>query len=274
MTHRVSPVRLRRRETRRSKPFTALLFATLLFASPALAQRRFALIVGENQGNAGDATLRFAEDDAQRMRDVLVEVGQVAPGDATLLLGATASTLRHALEGLGATLRDAAQPGNRLTLYVSSHAGDGALHLAGSELPLGELVDFVKQAPVDVGVLIIDACRAGSMTRVKGLVASGTPPVLIEATGLQGRVLISASGADEYAQGRSLRAGPIRDPRTRQGGERRDLVGRSVRVLECRRPGFHSRTGRLASNPGERVEGPVPDPAAPSLGSPERVNVR
>ena len=174
--------------------------AGLLAAAPSFAERRFALVVGENRGNLGDETLRFAEDDAQRMRDVLVEVGQVAPTDAALVLGATAATVRHALDVLRAAMRAGAQPGNRLTVYISSHAGEGALHLDGSELPLTELVDFVKQAPVDVGVLIIDACRAGSMTRSKGLVAIDTPPVVVEATGLQGRVLISASGADEYAQ--------------------------------------------------------------------------
>ena len=52
----------------------------LFLSSTALAERRFALIVGENRGNTGDETLRFAEDDAQRVRDVFVEVGEVALG--------------------------------------------------------------------------------------------------------------------------------------------------------------------------------------------------
>ncbi len=184
----------------RSSSVAFLALAALLVATPAQAERRFALIVGENRGNVGDETLRFAEDDAQRMRDVLVELGQVAPTDATLVLGASAASVRHALDELRIAMRSAAQRGNRLTIYVSSHAGEGALHLDGSELPLAELVDFVKQAPVDVGLLIIDACRAGSMTRAKGLVPVDAPPVVVEASGLQGRVLISASGADEYAQ--------------------------------------------------------------------------
>jgi hypothetical protein len=173
---------------------------SVLVCTPALAQRRFALIVGENRGGVGDETLRFAEEDATRVRDVLVELGQVEPADATLVLGASAPSLRRALEQMRTALRLGQQPGNRLMVYVSSHAGEGALHLDGTELPLGELVDFVKQAPVDVGVLIIDACRAGSMTRTKGLRQVDVPPVVVEATGLQGRVLISASGADEYAQ--------------------------------------------------------------------------
>jgi hypothetical protein len=75
------------------------------------------------------------------------------------------------------------------------------LHLAGTELPLKELVEFLKQAPVQVGLLILDACQSGSVTRLKGLKPSASAQVTrLEATGVEGRVLISASGADEYAQ--------------------------------------------------------------------------
>ena len=36
--------------------------------------RRFALVAGENHGLGGEETLRYAEDDAQRVRDALVDV--------------------------------------------------------------------------------------------------------------------------------------------------------------------------------------------------------
>lgn len=174
----------------------------VLLAIPASAQvgRRWALVVGENHGTAGEETLRYAEDDAQRMRDVLVQVGGVDAKDVRLLRGTNATQLREATRQLQAEL--VAQPGlhDRLFVYVSGHAGDGVLHLDGSELALSELVDFVKAAPVEVGVLVVDACRSGAMTRLKGLKPTDEPPVRVEASGLQGRVLISASGADEYAQ--------------------------------------------------------------------------
>lgn len=176
---------------------------TLLVATASSAAgpiRRWALVAGENRGLGGDEALRYAESDAQHMRDALVEVGQVAPGDVVLLKGVRADSLRQALSSLKARLTKEANPTDRLTVYLSGHAGDGVLHLDDSELPLTELVDFVKQAPVEVGVLIVDACRSGSMTRLKGLKPLASAPVKVEASGLQGRVLISASGADEYAQ--------------------------------------------------------------------------
>ncbi len=175
----------------------ALIVASTSNAAPI---RRWALVAGENRGIGGDETLRYAESDAQRMRDALVEVGGVATGDVVLLKGVRADSLREALSSLKVRLAKEATPTDRLTVYLSGHAGDGVLHLDDSELPLAELVDFVKQAPVEIGVLIVDACQSGSMTRLKGLKAIGAAPVKVEASGLQGRVLISASGANEYAQ--------------------------------------------------------------------------
>ncbi|MCC6335815.1 MAG: caspase family protein [Myxococcales bacterium] len=160
--------------------------------------RRFALVIGENRGLLTEEHLRFAESDAQRFRDALVEVGGVAPQDVVLLTGATAPQVREALTALSS--RMAGGPYERLTVFFSSHAGDGVLHLAGTELPLQELVDFVKAAPVRVGLLVVDACQSGSVTRLKGLRPSELPPTRLEATGVEGRVFISASGADEYAQ--------------------------------------------------------------------------
>jgi hypothetical protein len=175
-----------------------LVVALEVFAAPTV--RRFALVAGENRGLGGEESLRYAKDDARRMRDALVEVGQVAPDDVVLLEGATAQQVRVALTALEAKLSAEARANDRLLLYVSGHAGDGVLHLDDSELPLSELVDFLKRAPVEVGVLIVDACRSGAMTRMKGLRAVEGEPVKVEASGLKGRVLISASGADEYAQ--------------------------------------------------------------------------
>jgi hypothetical protein len=174
--------------------------AALLFtlATTAAHAGPLALVVGENQGLTSEDTLRFAELDAERLAATLTDVGGFAPGDVTVLKGATAERLRAALAQLAERLADG--PHDKLVLYVSSHAGDGALHLAGTQLPMSELVDFARRAPVKVAVLVLDACRSGSVTKLKGLVRSQEPPTTIEATQVEGRVFISASGADEYAQ--------------------------------------------------------------------------
>jgi hypothetical protein len=171
-----------------------------LLALPAFAAdgRWLALVVGENRGLVSEETLRFAERDAARMQTALVEVGGFRSEDVEVLAGANAETLGAALARLEARLQEG--PVERLFVYVSSHSGDGALHLAGTNFPLSGLVEFLKRAPVQVGVLVVDACQSGRVTRLKGVRPSAAPLTKMEASGVEGRVLISASGADEYAQ--------------------------------------------------------------------------
>jgi hypothetical protein len=89
---------------------------------------------------------------------------------------------------------------DQLFVYVSSHADGGDLHLDGSRLSVSELNTFVQQAPVGVGFFILDSCRSGSATRLKGLEPKQGVSIQLEAGDIRGRVVISASGPDEYAQ--------------------------------------------------------------------------
>lgn len=174
-------------------------FLLLLVALPAFADgRRFGLVLGENRGLGEEEQLRFAESDARRVKEALVDVGGFAAQDVASVIGGDASKLRSALARLKESMGEG--PHDRLIIYVSSHSSDGTLHLAGTELPLQELVDFMKAAPVQVGLLVIDACQSGRVTRLKGLKATDAPAMRVEASGVEGRVLISASGVDEYAQ--------------------------------------------------------------------------
>ncbi|MFT3707586.1 MAG: caspase family protein [Archangium sp.] len=177
-----------------------LAWVIALLASSAFADgRRLALVIGENRGLVSEETLRFAEKDAARVQQALIDVGGFAASDIEIVAGTNADGVRSALTALSARLAEG--PVERLLIYISSHAGDGVLHLAGTELPLKEVVEFLKQAPVQVGLLILDACQSGSVTRMKGLRPIASAQVTrLQATGVEGRVLISASGADEYAQ--------------------------------------------------------------------------
>ncbi|MGV3624888.1 MAG: caspase family protein, partial [Archangium sp.] len=171
------------------------LLAVLLFSSTAFAGR-FALVVGENRGLHDEELLRFATTDARKVEQALLDVGGFVSDQIVSVEGADANRLRAALVELKARMGEG--PHERLVIYVSSHAADGSLHLDGTAFPMQELIDFLKAAPVDVGLLVIDACQSGRVTQLKGVKATAAPK--IEATRLEGRVLISASGADEYAQ--------------------------------------------------------------------------
>ncbi|MCY0997875.1 caspase family protein [Myxococcus sp. MISCRS1] len=183
----------------------ALLLAAVVATQPATAvaeagPRRFALAVGNNQGSREDAVLRFAERDARNLMDVLHEVGDVRREDAVLVLGHDADTVRQAVSRFERHLLAQARPGDQLFVYVSSHADAGELHLSGTNLPLQELVRFIERAPVSVALLVVDSCQSGEAVRLKGLKPIPGVLVSVERPQLAGRVIITASAADEAAQ--------------------------------------------------------------------------
>ena len=55
-----------------------LVITTSLFAPSVHAERRYALLIGANRGNAGDETLAYARRDARRLAELLKEMGGFA----------------------------------------------------------------------------------------------------------------------------------------------------------------------------------------------------
>jgi hypothetical protein len=179
----------------------------LLLAASAWGEpHRWALAVGENHGLPEDPPLRYAVSDAQHVLQVMTEVGDVAAERATLLAGADASAVRGALRALEqrVTKEDV------VLLYISAHADDGALHLNGTRLPMAELMDALKRLPVELAVLVVDSCRSGTLMRMKGLKPVDTPREVELVTGaLEGRVVITSSGPDEYSAESDLIQGSV-----------------------------------------------------------------
>ncbi|AEI64469.1 caspase family protein [Corallococcus macrosporus] len=181
----------------------SLLTAALLSQSPAddaPPPRRYALLIGANQGLSADEPLRFADADARRMFTLFRDAGGLLPEDAQVVLGADASRVKAALGTLRARMARDATPGDQLLVYVSSHADGEALHLSGTRLPVKELVSFMEASPVGVAVMFIDSCRSGAATRVKGLEPVEERLVQWATPAIKGRVIVTSSSADEASQ--------------------------------------------------------------------------
>src|SRR4051812_38419645 len=139
-----------------------------LLGLPARARAaRLAILVGNDEGQSGDAQLRYAESDATRFQALLIRLGGFSPDTTVLQLGRTAGELRQAITDVAARLRST--PGEHLVLfYYSGHADSQALHMGGSSFPLAELQEALLALPAAARVLILDACHAGVLTRAKG----------------------------------------------------------------------------------------------------------
>jgi hypothetical protein len=184
----------------------AVAFAAVLLAyGPAVraAGARYAIVVGDNVGDPGEVALAYAQTDAAQVADVLRSVGDFHAEDVALLTAVTADEVRRAVITLNARLRQAGGPsgGAMLLVFYSGHADAEALHLVGTRLGLSELRDLVTGSSAETRVLIVDSCRSGALTRVKGGRPVPSFDVHVEAPpAAQGLAILTSSAAGEDAQ--------------------------------------------------------------------------
>jgi hypothetical protein len=185
----------------RASGFAAALLALALLPGRAGAEpNRFAVIIGSNEGDRDEVVLRYAESDAERVGQVLRTLGGFQPENVVTLLDLRAGEVRRALIGINARVRQLG--GDSLMLvYYSGHADADALHLGGSRLGLDELRDLVTGSSASARILVLDACRSGALTRVKGGTRGPSFDIdLAYPIGAQGVAMLSSSAAGESSQ--------------------------------------------------------------------------
>jgi hypothetical protein len=130
----------------------------------------YAVVVGSNEGGAGQQPLHFAEDDAQRMARVLREIGHFDPADVRVMLHPTPAGIVGALDELAGKVRAGVVKGEQaeVVFYYSGHARSSAINLAGEELPLTTLRERLTALPATLTIVVLDACQSGAFARVKG----------------------------------------------------------------------------------------------------------
>jgi hypothetical protein len=175
-------------------------FALVLIAATAHAdQRRFAVFVGSNIGDRHEPILHHAEDDAVRVAQTLRTLGDFPPDQVLVLNGVTAAELRDSIIRLNMRVRE--QHDAVLLLFYSGHADAEALHLGGTHFPLAELKGLLVGSPATSRVLVVDACRSGSLIGLKG--AQPAQPfsvAAIEEPAPEGFAVLASSTATENAQ--------------------------------------------------------------------------
>lgn len=141
-------------------------------AGPAMTPnpRAYALVIGSNPGGRGQETLRFAESDARRVKQVLTELGGYAPDNVNLLSHPSTSEVAEALDRLKARVEADHASGQDATLffYYSGHARANAMNLGDATLELTDLRARLTSLPTALTIVVLDACQSGAFERVKG----------------------------------------------------------------------------------------------------------
>lgn len=178
-----------------------VLLVLCALATPAGAVTRYALVLGNDAGDKDEQRLRYAEHDAARFASTLIGLGGFAPGDVVVIRGGDAETARAALIALNARIRQTGGTDAMLVVYYSGHADAERLHLGTSNLALAQLEQLVRGSPAAFRLLVVDACRSGALTRVKGgTTVPAFPIALGDTLAADGLVFWTASAASEQAQ--------------------------------------------------------------------------
>lgn len=188
------------------RPFLRFLLSVgafaLFFGVSFHAQARtYVVAIGNNRGYRHESELLFAERDAGQFMGVMQRYSSAQARDTILLQGRAASEIIGTLHRIRQEIErlPAAQRLNtKLIVYYSGHADGTSLHPGHTSISYQKLRRLLQQVPVQVRVLIVDGCRSGGLTRVKGATKAKpfdiTTDNKLESSGF---VMISSSTATE-----------------------------------------------------------------------------
>jgi hypothetical protein len=134
----------------------------------------YGILVGTNEGGPGQATLRYAEDDARRVAQVLRELGRYGTTDMRVLVRPDAAGVLAAVDDVAAKLRAHQAKGEQavLVFYYSGHAKANAFSLGRDELSITALRERLRQLPTTLTLVVLDACQSGQFARIKAAEAA------------------------------------------------------------------------------------------------------
>ncbi|HUS28470.1 MAG TPA: caspase family protein [Kofleriaceae bacterium] len=183
------------------------LLVLVAVAHSAHAEQRYAVLVGANPGWSSDRPLRYAEDDADRVRDVLVTLGGFSADHVSLLRDPDTNEVRATLRDLVRSTQGSSEA-TMVFFYYSGHADNERVHLRGDVLTFKEIRDTLRALPSTIKLAVIDACKSGAVVR-KGGSRIDDFEVSVDNPKLSGMVLLTSSGADELSQESRALAGSV-----------------------------------------------------------------
>lgn len=160
----------------------------------AKSAKRVALLIGHNKGDWRLKPLRFAQQDAKKLRWILRHLGGYPSSQIHLMLSPSLRQVRQKMKLIRQRLARQNQQGIFL-FYYSGHAQQSHFQLGSEKLPFREVLRFVKSLPVKVKLLLVDSCYSGRLLRAKGPKRLSTiqwaPPQTVSTKGL---AILTSSG--------------------------------------------------------------------------------
>lgn len=158
------------------KSITALIITALAFttgAGHAARQdvlKRYAVIVGSNNGGPDRVRLRYAVSDAKAIMDVLRKLGGVDSNSGVLLVEPRKELLIESISEIRGRVISAKKSFSRVELifYYSGHSDEEGIIPGGDKIYYRDIKQAVINIPADVRIAILDSCSSGAFTSIKG----------------------------------------------------------------------------------------------------------
>lgn len=171
---------------------------------------QYAILIGANVGGPGQPELRYAEDDARKMNEVLTELSGYRSSNIIRLNRPTPMQLIAAIDRVRDRIVADQINGrvSRVLFYYSGHAKASALNLGDNEFPLDDLRARLTALPSKLTVVVLDACQSGAFSRIKGATGAAdfsiNSKARLDATGIA--VLASSTGSELSQESETLRS--------------------------------------------------------------------
>ncbi len=140
-------------------------------ATPATPHpHAYGILVGTNEGGAGQQKLRYAEDDARKIAQVFRELGRFDGADMRVLTHPDPDTVLREIDDVAKKLAEHAARNEQavFVFYYSGHAKANAFSLGQNELPIALLRERLSRLPTTLTLVVLDACQSGQFARIKG----------------------------------------------------------------------------------------------------------
>ena len=149
-----------------NKIYLILFVAVLSFANGI---KRYALVVGANDGGRGRDILRYAKSDGEMFSKVLSEMGGLNSSNLVTLTEPTPKQLLKTIKEISSKIsRSKTSSRSEFLFYYSGHANDQGLLLGENDLSYRTLKNEIDKIDTEIKIAILDACASGAITRIKG----------------------------------------------------------------------------------------------------------
>ena len=163
--------------------------------------KRYAVVIGANDGGKNRVKLRYAVSDAKSFLNVLEELGGVLEEDSLLLQDPDVKTFYTEMGKLLTKMEEARSEFSRIEaiVYYSGHSDDKSILLGNEKISYEDFRETINSMPADVRIAILDSCLSGAFTRLKG--GKKKLPFLVdEAYDMKGFAFMTSSSATEASQ--------------------------------------------------------------------------